>query len=206
MTDGVRQCSNPSDETFLADPPASLLAAATASGSTSLTLTPTAAVTPTGTVAAPSAASTASSSSSSHGISAGAAAGIGVGAGVGGILIVAAIAFFVVRWLRRRKAQEREGATMRPGSSRPPGEPTPMYPGGASMVDERKSDVKKDNVVESPPPGPGAPLLGHNKSRRELDSTPVARDEEDANRLSELPGQQPANRPTVELDGSEVGR
>ena len=207
----VRQCQNPSNETFQADSPSALFSAATASATTSLTLTPTAAVTPTD-----AAASATDTAAASPGLSAGAAAGVGIGAGVGGILVIAAIAFLIVRWLRRRRAAQRDGATVRPElGSVPPDEPTPMYPGrgGAAAASDPKKDDKKYQsppVIGSPQPGPGAPLLGHSKSRRELDSAPVGRDELDgeANRLSELSGgpQQPANRPTVELEGSEVGR
>ena len=198
----MRQCPNPSDETFQAESPSELTAEA-ASTSASLTASITAAVTPTTSLGG--AATTTAASSS--GISAGAAAGIGVGVGVGGILIVSAIAFFIVRWYRRKKAAERDGATVRPGARMPSDEPTPMYPGtgagfGGSGVAAEEDAKKKDPLLAT---DGGAAELGHSKTVKDPSGGVGAGQE--TNRRSELPAQhEPAAQPLMELDNTEVER
>ena len=152
-----------------------------------MSVTPTAAVTPTTTVSPPA------SPAAASGLSAGASAGIGVGAGVGGILIVAAIAFFAVRGYRRRKAREREGATVRPSGGPPADEPTPMYPGSGMALADKPDEAKKDPVAA------GAAELGHSKT--------VKPGADDPNRRSELPVYQPVEQqPLMELDNNEIPR
>ena len=132
MTDGVRTCSTPSNETFQDANPTDLFKSVSIMVQPSSTLTPSpysststtasssSASATAATSVTPAAASASPTESSSQSLSPAAAAGVGVGAGLGGGILLAAVAFFVFRYFWRRRRQrltELDGNNVTPNIS-----------------------------------------------------------------------------------------